>query len=468
MKVVFDIEAVEDIVSKLKINIYSQIDQEKLLKGEKGVFLPSVWQGDNAVEFHKNLDKALQRFDGNNVDYNKHIQYLERIKGKYSKLKEEVVKISQVLYADCFYNIGFLNNKYSALNPYGTQSSVNISSNWIEHVKKWIDVFNDCRRKLKEQAGRIKAAWRDGDESELLEALAKIDYFLIRIVSVFNSRMSAGMDNPGNVFWYDVEIKKKIDIDLDELIDIRKSLLNIDYLRDSNFEEIMNLLSSNFNLIEECSYVIKCMQFAIEILKKCCNYIDEVCKLYSAADIIGRDINIFFHDEVLNKQSALLFIESNWKLLSDDDKKKAIENIALTIAKDLGLNRMPEIVIEKDLKNPDGLNTGGNYYNVENIIKLNMDSISNNGAVALTHIAHELRHAWQYQRAVNPVTDLDKELAENIKNYVSLSVNPEGYRTQIMETDARSYANTVTELIGFKTEYIKDSDGKIVYKLVAI
>ena len=66
----------------------------------------------------------------------------------------------------------------------------------------------------------------------------------------------------------------------------------------------------------------------------------------------------------------------------------------------------------------------------------------------LNTISHELRHAYQDQRAMNPETEMDYKYLANLNNYVSPLFTETGecmlyidYQDQLVEAEARAFAN---------------------------
>lgn len=66
-------------------------------------------------------------------------------------------------------------------------------------------------------------------------------------------------------------------------------------------------------------------------------------------------------------------------------------------------------------------------------------------------IAHESRHCWQHERADNPETEQDYQFKENFDDYVRPEDDYRAYKNQIVESDARDYATSITDRIPEKS-----------------
>lgn len=59
-------------------------------------------------------------------------------------------------------------------------------------------------------------------------------------------------------------------------------------------------------------------------------------------------------------------------------------------------------------------------------------------------LCHELRHVWQYSRAMNPKSAEDLLYKQNFSNYISSDEqNYSLYSSQYIEKDAEMYANSI-------------------------
>jgi hypothetical protein len=62
-------------------------------------------------------------------------------------------------------------------------------------------------------------------------------------------------------------------------------------------------------------------------------------------------------------------------------------------------------------------------------------------------IAHESRHCFQHMRAQNPQNEQDEEFRDSFDNYIDPDIDRQGYRDQLVERDAREYADRFREFI---------------------
>lgn len=99
--------------------------------------------------------------------------------------------------------------------------------------------------------------------------------------------------------------------------------------------------------------------------------------------------------------------------LSEDERMDLVEQLVSKIADILGLNEIPEVMYFED----DPSNCGC-YYSDLNILGINICELSDPKELINT-IPHELRHAFQEQRALNPETEMDYKYLTNFKNYIS-------------------------------------------------
>jgi len=435
MEIQFDIEAVENIITYLKTNQNDLEKQKGILSAEAQTIL-SAWEGKSADAFSLGLNDSIQEYDHDNKIYLNYIDVLEMVKDNYLKSKDKVIEISKQLYQNCLYNMDFVNSKYSAPYQFDSPKVVTIPNDWI-------GVFHNYQSKLNEQADKIRAVWKDGDESYLINILAQIDYCFKKIIRVCNYRTSTGLDDLGQITLYQVEIKEKskIDIDLDEITESGQSLNGIkDGLDRSGFKELMNMLGSQFYSTEDCSFAAKCVEFAVEILEKCCNYIDSVYSLYSdTADAVGRDI---FDSTLLNDESWI-FNSKKWQKYTEDEKTSAIESLINALAVGLNISNVPTLEILDNIGGTGKTTIAAQYDPGTNKLLVHRSELNKSSQSMIDHIAHEMRHCWQMQRIKNPQNDFDSELKKDYDNFIEPEDDYDGYMNQIMERDAREYSATI-------------------------
>ena len=162
------------------------------------------------------------------------------------------------------------------------------------------------------------------------------------------------------------------------------------------------------------------------------------------SEIFGRNEDEFDFDfdidenvqEILDK-----FDEGKWKNLDDSEQKDLIKELATAISEKLELDEKPEITF------CDGSeNSYGSYNPGSNSVEINSKNFQNPKEVIDT-VAHELRHAYQYQRADKLETMEDLLYKVNLDNYIS-PISLDGkylsftdYQDQLVEAEARAFAN---------------------------
>ena len=136
------------------------------------------------------------------------------------------------------------------------------------------------------------------------------------------------------------------------------------------------------------------------------------------------------------------FKGENWEGLSDDAKKEALGELADYAAQDLGIKDKPKIVFYNE-ENPGDF---GGYSESENTIYINEYNMDNATETADT-ITHETRHCYQHERAEHPQTEEDYAFRDNFENYVTPDLDFEAYEDQIVEADARAYAQGYRDML---------------------
>jgi predicted SprT family Zn-dependent metalloprotease len=137
------------------------------------------------------------------------------------------------------------------------------------------------------------------------------------------------------------------------------------------------------------------------------------------------------------------FHESNWGDLSLEDQKQSMTDLATFVASDTGNENPPEIVFRDDM--PDG--SYGGYNPESNKIEINENMLDDSTEAADT-IAHEMWHAHQHQCAQDPANERAAEYQEGFDNYISPEYDFEAYQNQMVEAEARDYAQGFTDKLG--------------------
>ena len=167
-----------------------------------------------------------------------------------------------------------------------------------------------------------------------------------------------------------------------------------------------------------------------------------------ALEIYGRSASEFtfdfpFDDEVT--KALTRFDADEWSNLTVKERLSAIEAFAELIGSKLGLEKKPAIAV---FEGPE--NELGAYVQGENRIEINQALLEDPDALINT-VAHEMRHAYQYERAQSPETWMDVLYAVNFDNYITpiqdkegYYINFEDYQDQLVEAEARAFAKMFT------------------------
>lgn len=150
-------------------------------------------------------------------------------------------------------------------------------------------------------------------------------------------------------------------------------------------------------------------------------------------------------DDITELIQRILGIE--WSNLDDGEKEGIIESLSNEISDLLELEDQPNLFYYDADENDCGA------YNQEtNSIELNRNLLPNPSELIDT-IAHELRHAYQYQKAMNPESLLDMLYRVNFENYIFPVCLGDGrflfftdYYDQLVEVEARAFAKQFTKM----------------------
>lgn len=165
--------------------------------------------------------------------------------------------------------------------------------------------------------------------------------------------------------------------------------------------------------------------------------IDSVYEGLESYDFQG--VNCFEDVERLDS-SLESFTSENWEQLSLDEQKEKMTDLAEYIIDVTRLENPPHIEFYNNEQEGDY----GGFNRMTNTLSINEHMLYQNDEAADT-VAHELWHALQYQRASNPRTKLDAMYAENFNDYISPEEDFEGYQSQILESEARAFAQQIKD-----------------------
>lgn len=144
-------------------------------------------------------------------------------------------------------------------------------------------------------------------------------------------------------------------------------------------------------------------------------------------------------DDELFKKIIDYFKPDNWENLDDPDKMAVMRSLVNYLSDKLDLPQPPRIRLYYGPLYQCG------YYNpVSNMININVAHLDD-PKETLDTIAHETRHAYQHMRAYKLENMMDLLFKINLtpENYVSWEMSPDLYESQLVEADARAFANYV-------------------------
>ena len=172
---------------------------------------------------------------------------------------------------------------------------------------------------------------------------------------------------------------------------------------------------------------------------------NEIDKVIILEDIYDRCEDEFRFDFEIDQDIWILldqFKIDHWEQLSENERKMLVCELAVMIGKKLGLEDIPTLSFFDGSENDYGtFNRDGNT------IEINSNNFSQPKELIDT-IAHEVRHAYQYQRALKLETYEDMLYKYNFDNYISPLKTSNGeylfftdYQDQLVEAEARAFAN---------------------------
>jgi hypothetical protein len=129
------------------------------------------------------------------------------------------------------------------------------------------------------------------------------------------------------------------------------------------------------------------------------------------------------------------FREENWSDLSLEEQKQSMTDLAGCVADDTGNENPPEVVFRDDMNDGEY----GGYNPDTNTLEINENMLDDSAEAADT-VAHEMWHAHQQQCAKDPASERGREYQEGFDNYISPEYDYEGYQNQMVEAEAREYA----------------------------
>lgn len=150
----------------------------------------------------------------------------------------------------------------------------------------------------------------------------------------------------------------------------------------------------------------------------------------------------YFIDEAKASEVLSPFKQGNWEQLTIQEQKQAVEKLADYNAEILGVEDKPRIIYYNA---EDPCDFGG-YSAKQNAIYINEYNMHDAAETADT-ISHEYRHKYQHERAEKLETERDLEFKDGFDNYIRAEDDYQGYKEQLVEADARAYAQIVKDKI---------------------
>jgi len=129
------------------------------------------------------------------------------------------------------------------------------------------------------------------------------------------------------------------------------------------------------------------------------------------------------------------FHGDKWSDLSLEEQKQSMTDLMDYVANDTGNINPPEITFRGDM--PNGVYGGFNPST--NTIEINENMLDDSVEAADT-IAHEMWHAYQEQARSDINNPRNQDYQDGFDNYISSQFDYEGYQNQMIEVEARNYA----------------------------
>lgn len=143
------------------------------------------------------------------------------------------------------------------------------------------------------------------------------------------------------------------------------------------------------------------------------------------------------------------FQNGTWENLSVDEQKAAMSDLADYVKDVIGFDNPPQIVY---YNNPVDGDYGG-YSPSTNTLEVNEHMLYDNNEAADT-IAHELWHAYQHERAMNPQSAKDYQYQYGFENYIRPDDDFTAYQDQLVEAEARAFAQQFKDRLSTKRRSI--------------
>lgn len=139
--------------------------------------------------------------------------------------------------------------------------------------------------------------------------------------------------------------------------------------------------------------------------------------------------------------------KENWEHLGLYDRKDVNQVTCAYLALKMGISQVPKIIY---MKGPSSVM--GVYLQNTNTLVINSYYLDDPKEM-LDTVSHEMRHAYQWERAKKLETEMDKLYDLNLKNYIRLEriegqyVNFNDYEDQLVEAEARAFAKEIVKIM---------------------
>lgn len=238
---------------------------------------------------------------------------------------------------------------------------------------------------------------------------------------------------------------KEVKADIEQLTETEESGENFD---DCSLNEVQNGKGKEVNAesLEEAEESYDDCEAKMEEMEKFPPS-SRISEVNTGIDVPGK--TNYFMDEAKASEVLFPFKQGNWEQLTIREQKQAVEKLADYNAEILGVEDKPRIVYY----NAEDSGDFGGYSVKQNAIYINEYNMHDASETADT-IFHEYRHKYQHERAEKLETERDFEFKEGFENYIRAEDDYQGYKEQLVESDARAYARVIQDKLDSTFEAI--------------
>lgn len=169
---------------------------------------------------------------------------------------------------------------------------------------------------------------------------------------------------------------------------------------------------------------------------------NEITKDKIHSDVYGRSTEDFKFNIDLDssdiKKSLSQFQEPSWNCLDMDEKKECVQQFATLIGETLDLEHPPEIKYYTASQDECG-----EFDSKHNVVRINENNFDSPKEIVDT-VAHEMRHAYQFQRSKKIENYQDFLYAYNFEHYIPPTFFLD-YQDQLIESEAQAFADLFAE-----------------------